>query len=108
MQQILTEEEYLTMNGASAIDFCEPGLHKSNSRISQKQWLRKINLFAKKNVILEIKRDKLREEYREKVASGEIRGPSRIERLIKTAKGHSDNESVLAARRILNNLNISY
>ena len=55
----------------------------------------------KKDQKLAEKRESLRQEYREKVECGEIRPPSRIERLKQTARGHDDNESVQAARKIL-------
>lgn len=47
------------------------------------------------------KREQLRQEYRTLVSKGKITPPSNIERLFRTAKGHSDNESVRAARRAL-------
>lgn len=40
-------------------------------------------------------------DYNSKVKSGEIRKPSRIESLIKKARGHEDNPSTQAARRTL-------
>jgi len=36
--RVCTEEQYLTENGASERDLGEPGLHKTHSRISRKQW----------------------------------------------------------------------
>ena len=43
----------------------------------------------------------LRQEYKDKVASGEIQKPSRFEILLSTAHGHPDNQSTHAARRVL-------
>lgn len=41
------------------------------------------------------------QEYRNKVVSGEIVEPTRLERTIRTAQGHPDNAATQAARRIL-------
>jgi hypothetical protein len=46
-------------------------------------------------------RDDLRAEYELLVEEGVIRPPTRLERLERTARGHPDNDSVQAARRIL-------
>lgn len=47
------------------------------------------------------KREEARREYRELVKKGKIKTPSNIMRLQQVARGHSDNESVQAARRSL-------
>lgn len=47
------------------------------------------------------KRESAIKEYNQKVASGKITQPGKYDKLLKTAKGHSDNESVQAARRTL-------
>lgn len=46
-------------------------------------------------------RDERRREYQDKVQAGELRPPTRRERLEQTASGHPDNPSVQAARRLL-------
>lgn len=56
---------------------------------------------AKANDEYHAKREAAIKEYNEKVASGKIVKPSTVERLMRIAKGHSDNESVQAARRTL-------
>ena len=43
----------------------------------------------------------LRQEYEDKVASGEIQKPSKLDSLLRQAHGHPDNPSVQAARRVL-------
>lgn len=48
------------------------------------------------------------QEYNQKVQAGEITPKSRIERLIETARGHDDNESVQAARRALEKRGIDW
>ena len=47
------------------------------------------------------KRQDCIKEYYQKVATGEIIEPTKIDKLIKTASGHNDNASVQAARRVL-------
>lgn len=47
-------------------------------------------------------------DYNTKVENGEIRKPTRIEALLKTAHGHEDNPSVQAARRILKKREIDW
>ncbi len=50
---------------------------------------------------LQAKRETARAEYRAAVARGEVREPTRLENLRRTAQGNPDNASVQAARRIL-------
>ena len=47
-------------------------------------------------------------EYNEKVKAGAIKEKSRIDVLIETANGHSDNLSVQAARRVLEKRGIDW
>ena len=47
-------------------------------------------------------------EYNRLVSSGQIRQPSRVEQLIRTAQGNSDNEAVRAARRALEKRGIDW
>lgn len=54
------------------------------------------------------KRKALEAEFNQKVASGAIREPTRIEQLISKAQGHPDNPSVQAARRLLNKQGIKF
>lgn len=60
-------------------------------------------------------KDAARKEYRDKIAKGELREPTkeeteqkRIDALIKTANGHEDNPSVQAARRVLEKRGIEW
>ena len=46
--------------------------------------------------------------FNSKVKSGEIRQPSRIEQLMKTAQGNPDNEAVRAARRALEKRGVNW
>ncbi len=54
------------------------------------------------------KREAAIKEYNEKVKSGSIKEKSRIDVLIETANGHSDNPSVQAARRTLEKRGIDW
>ena len=105
---VIEEEVYLSMNGVSHLDIGDCALHKNKGRHSDKTWRRLVNAQAEKDRKLTMRREELREEYRMKVAQGEIRPPTRIEKLISTANGHPDNESVLAARRLLEKRGISW
>jgi len=97
--RVIDEEAFLTQNGASRQDIGECALHKNIPEGNIRKRL--IEAQAAKDRTLVEKRATLREEYRSKIAAGEIRPPSRIEQLIATANGHPDNESVQAARRLL-------
>ena len=50
----------------------------------------------------------IRKQYNQEIELGAIRPSTRNERLIETAKGHPDNLSVQAARRILEKNGISW
>ncbi|MEI7636076.1 MAG: hypothetical protein WCJ37_02135 [Syntrophus sp. (in: bacteria)] len=96
---VIDEETYLTQNGASRQDIGDCALHKNIPEGNIRKRL--IEAQARKDRALVEKRATLREEYRSKIAAGEIRPSSRIEKLIATANGHPDNEAVQAARRLL-------
>ena len=96
---VMTEEEYLSANGAPFMDGAEPALHKNIKDDKNKQKnIKRVSEEMRKN---NDRREELRKEYAEKVANGEIRQPSRTEQLVATAKGHEDNEATQAARRLL-------
>ena len=48
------------------------------------------------------------QEYNRLVESGKIRKPTRIDELLKTARGHSDNDRTQAARRSLDKRGIDW
>lgn len=56
----------------------------------------------------EAKRAAATAEYNKLVSEGKLRAPTRIESLLKIAKGHSDNQSVQAARRTLEKRGINW
>lgn len=97
---VIDLESYLAQRGAHK-SFGDPALHKNHVRQSKNTWQKLIDRQAAKDHSLAEKREQLRQEFFELVAIGIIREPTRIERLIRIAQGHSDNESVQAARRLL-------
>ncbi len=103
---VMTEEEYLAANNASKLDIGDSALHKNipEGKIRQKM----VEYQAGKDKELIKKRDKLREEYKKKVKNGEIRQPSRVEVLMKTAQGMPEKESVKAAKRLLTKQGIDW
>lgn len=98
--RVIDEESYLAANGAGRGDIGEAGMHKRNSRQTDKQWKRIVESQSEKDSTVVARREELREEYNERVKAGEIRPPSEKEKIIATANGHPDNQSVQAARRI--------
>ena len=106
--QIIDEETYLTINGASRQDIGDSALHKNRGNNSDKTWTKIINRQRDKDINLCIRREKLRKEYQAKVERGELRPPTRTEKLIEIARGHIDNESVRAARRLLIKRGVTY
>jgi hypothetical protein len=106
--QVIDEEAYLSINGACRNDIGDSALHKNKGNNSDKQWSKLVNYQAEKDRELISRREKLRLEYKEKVSKGEIRPPSRVERLLSIAAGHEDNASVQAARRLLEKQGISW
>jgi hypothetical protein len=103
---IIDEETYLAQHGASRQDIGDAALHKNipEGKIRKKL----IEEQATKDRALIKKREQLREEYKKKIESGEIRPPTRKESLIATANGHPDNAAVQAARRILEKRGIDW
>jgi len=99
--QTCTEEQYLARNRASLLGLGNPALHNPAGHVPRSRWRRYLNMQADADADLIARREQLREEYREKLAAGDLRRPTTIERLRETANGHPDNASVQAARRIL-------
>ena len=98
---VIDFETYASTHGASRQDCGECGLHKANTRLSQKQWNKMVKAQLARDGQWFKKRDTIRQEYKTKIQSGELREPTHYESLVQTAQGHPDNESVQAARRIL-------
>lgn len=104
---VMTEEEYLASKGFPFSGIGEVALHKGKQK-SEKQQDKVVELQSRKDKEYTIERERLREEYRDKVANGEIREPSTVDNLIKAANGHPDLESTQAARRALEKRGIDW
>ncbi len=103
---VMSEETYLATHGAPFMEGADFGMHKNiQEGIAKQQNIKRISQNMADN---NAKREVLRQEYKAKVDSGEIRPPSRNERLIAAANGNPDNESVLAARRLLEKKGIDW
>ncbi len=96
----MTEEEYLASKGYDFSGIGDSALHKGKQK-SEAQQNKVIELQHKKDVEYTKKREELRKEYRDKLAKGELRQPSQIEKLVKAAKGNPNLESTKAALRTL-------
>ena len=105
---VISEETYLFINGVSRQDIGDAAFHKNKGNNSDKTWSKMVNAQAEKDRKLILRREELRTEYWSKVNIGELRPPTRTEKLISIANGHPDNESVIAARRILDKNGINY
>ena len=100
-KNVMDEETYLSISGASRQDIGDSAFHKNKGSHSNKTWSKMINAQVEKDRTLIIRREELRKEFWQKVESGELRTPTRNEKLIATANGNPDNECVVAARRLL-------
>ena len=105
---VMDEETYLSINGASKLNIGDSAFHKNKGNNSDKTWSKMINAQSEKDRSLINKRAELREEYWQKVENGEFRPPTRNEKLISTANGNPDNECVIAARRLLEKKGIDW
>lgn len=99
--RVIREDDYLAQNGASLLGIGDAGAHKTHSRMSRKQWDRVVREQDRRSAAVVDRREALRQEYREKVAAGELRPPTRRERLEAIAGGMPEKEATQAARRIL-------
>lgn len=102
---VIDEETYLSINDASRQSIGERALHKNKGNNSDKTWTKIVNKQLLKDKALCIRREELRKKYADKVLKGELRPPTRIERLTKTAQGHPDHPATQAAIRILKRMN---
>ncbi len=100
-QDTCTREQYLTRHGVSSDAFADPAMHVMQRRMSPGQYERLQLLRRERHKRLEAVRVAVEADYEAKLASGEIRKPTRRERLERIASGHPDNAAVQAARRLL-------
>lgn len=105
-QRAMSEEQYLASMGYGRAGFGDVALAKGNYRngagraILERQNQKDMEYFNT--------RARLREDYNRLVSSGQIRQPTRVEQLMQTAQGNSDNEAVRAARRALEKRGIDW
>lgn len=107
-QQVLTEEEYLSQNGYPFMGYSEAGLHKTSQNESKRSRQQAIDYVQNNAKKYDAKRAELRKEYQQKVANGEIRQPTTIERALKIAQGLDERSDVQAARRLLEKRGIDW
>lgn len=103
---VMTEEQYLSINGAPFMKGAEPALHKNIKPDRNKD--KNIERVQKAMIENNQRREELRAEYADKITKGEIRKPTRTEELIRTANGHPDNEATQAARRLLEKRGVNW
>lgn len=101
----MTEEQYVLMNGGDAIIGQSIIYQSSHARRSVD--VADIEDFNKKLGEIVETNHKLRAEFRDKVALGEIHKDTVQEELMNSARGHEDNEATWAARRCLKKRGIS-
>lgn len=101
---VVTFDEFAAMRGLSMAQIGEAGTHKRGRNQSDKQWKRLLRVVDHRSAEVVEKRSALRAEYNEAVARGDIRPPTRLERLQRAASGHPDLASTQAALRILSRL----
>lgn len=107
--RIMSEQEFLASKGLGMVvsDYNIDKMRIPHGETAR-QKKQRIAEAAAAGVEYSAKRQAARDEYRRLVESGKIRKPSKYDDLIKTAKGHSDNPSVQAARRILQKRGIKW
>ena len=98
---VQTFEQFATANGAHRGDMGDAGTHKRSRRQSDKQWQRMLRPVNEQADALLARRDALRTQYADAVERGDVRPPTRLERLQAAALGHPDLQATQAARRIL-------
>lgn len=99
----MTLEEYLSLHGySSPVDFYMIDKIKLPHGETQRQKEKREKEIHTRSAAYHAERNRLIDEFNQKVENGEIIIPSRIEQTIATAKyGHPDNSSTQAAIRML-------
>ena len=96
---VMTEDEYLASKGYRDSFYSEPAMHKGIQKTFKQQEIL-LNFNIAKSQKYAIERNAIKAEYQKLLDKGEIRQPTRVERIIKAANGHPDLDSTQAARRI--------
>jgi hypothetical protein len=101
MSEALTFEDFAARHGASRQLYGDAGLHNPAAHMPRSTWKRLVEKQAAADSALQARRDALYREYVAAEERGEIRPPSRRERLEACAAGNPDREDVQACRRLL-------
>lgn len=106
----MTEDEYLGSLGLSSpvSDFLVDKMRGNRELRTQRGQDRFRTQADKASQEYEAKRNKAKEDYRKLIETGKIREKTAIERSLDKAKGHPDNPSVQAARRMLEKRGIDW
>jgi len=97
--RVMDFETFAAQNGAGALSDDVAIQRMPRASVNDKK--RIMREWSQRENVRIAKRNNLRREYDAAVQRGEVRATTHDERLIRTARGHSDNESVQAARRAL-------
>lgn len=102
----MTEKEYLGLKGVGDISsgYTIDKLTNNMLVTSQKGKKKFQKEIAKAEDEYQAKREQARKEYRELVKQGKLRDKTKEERIIDAARGHEDNASTWAARRVAKKL----
>jgi len=98
--KVMSFEDFAAQRGAQLWSV-DPGMTRyprGRSNAQERQNRKKIQRETVQNII---DREAARAEYDGLVRSGQVRPPNYTETLIRSARGHPDNESTQAARRLL-------
>lgn len=96
---VMTEDEYLASKGYRDPFYSEPATHKGKQKTSQQQD-QLLNFHIGRSNKYTAERNTVKIEYQTMLDRGEVRQPTKTERIIKAANGHIDLESTQAARRV--------
>ncbi len=99
---VMSEQEYLDKAGVGSVmsDYMVDKVKLRNGTTqNQRKTLEKEATQARNDYAA--RRNAAKAEYASKVKSGEVRPPTKIESMMKTAHGHQDNAATQAARRAL-------
>lgn len=108
-QAVMSEDEFLAIKGLGSTmsDYMldKTRLPHGETARQRKQRYKEAERAMNEHTKL---RDEARAEYRRLLESGKVRPPTRIEEMMRTARGFEENESVQAARRALKKRGINW
>ncbi|MDO4281345.1 MAG: XkdF-like putative serine protease domain-containing protein [Peptococcaceae bacterium] len=105
----MSEDEYLGLHGMNSAvsDYMDDKLKIPHGLTQRQRKQFERDALAANREYHDAREAKIK-EYREKVNNGELRPKTKVERLLETANGNEDNESVRAARRALDKRGIDW